>query len=418
MKNILIISENFSKGGAGNASKNIFNFFRKNGVAKILIPFYSGEDEKNILSYYNCLTIFYFYFIKSIIRFISYLLSNNKYFFFNNIFRFSLFSARTIKKIINDFNPDYVIILWYECILNYKEILKIKKELNTKIIIYPFDMYSFTGGCRYVQSCDKFKKECIKCPAIILKNTANHNYLSNKNYLKKIDPIFLYPSRYALEFSKASNILQKSIKKFIFYYPLKQINYENYISSTEINDLIYNKKKKEKLDKVVFFGAQDTREWRKGLFNLKNIIETFKYKYPHIFYKTLFIFPGNYSRNIFKILDNNFITLDFIEHSKILELYKISDIIIIPSLQEWSSLMLLEALYLDKFIFCFNTGSARDFIVNEINGNIFEPFDYNDFHYKFYKCLTKKKNQVINNQSIKKKILDNQKKIISYLEKN
>jgi len=79
---------------------------------------------------------------------------------------------------------------------------------------------------------------------------------------------------------------------------------------------------------------------------------------------------------------------------------------------------LLEALYLDKFIFCFNTGSARDFIVNEINGNIFEPFDYNDFHYKFYKCLTKKKNQVINNQSIKKKILDNQKKIISYLEKN
>ena len=418
MKNILIISEIFSKGGAGNASQNIFKFFRKNSVAKMLIPFNSGEHDKNILSYYNYLSIFYFYFIKSIIRLISYLLSNNNYFFFNNIFRFSLFSARKIKRIINDFHPDYVLILWYDCILNYKEILKIKKELNTKIIIYPFDMYSFTGGCRYTQSCDKFKKECIKCPAIILKNTANHNYLSNKDYLKKIDPIFLYPSQYALNFSQKTNILHKSIKKFIFYYPFKVINKTEYISSSEINDLIYNKKKKEKLDKIVFFGAQDGREWRKGIFNLKNIIETFKIKYPDIYSKTLFIFSGNYSSNILNNIDKNFITLGFIDHSKILELYKISDIIIIPSLQEWSSLMLLEALSYNKFIFCFNTGSAGDFIVNEINGNIFETFDYNYFHYKFYEYLKKKKNKTVNNLLIKKKILDSHKNIIMYLEKN
>ena len=279
-------------------------------------------------------------------------------------------------------------------------------------------MYSFTGGCRYTQSCDKFKKECIKCPAIILKNTANHNYLSNKDYLKKIDPIFLYPSRYALNFSQKTNILHKSIKKFIFYYPFKVINKTEYISSSNINDLIYNKKKKEKLDKIVFFGAQDGREWRKGIFNLKNIIETFKIKYPDIYSKTLFIFSGNYSSNILNNIDKNIITLDFIEHSKILELYKISDIIIIPSLQEWSSLMLLEALSYNKFIFCFNTGSAGDFIVNEINGNIFETFDYNFFHYKFYEYLIKKKNKTVNNLLIKKKILDSHKNIIMYLEKN
>jgi glycosyltransferase involved in cell wall biosynthesis len=279
-------------------------------------------------------------------------------------------------------------------------------------------MFSFTGGCRYTQSCDKFKKECIKCPAIILKNTANHNYLSNKDYLKKIDPIFLYPSKYSLEFSQKTNILHKSIKKFIFYYPLQVINKTDYISSSEINNLIYNKKKKEKLDKVVFFGAQDGREWRKGIFNLKNIIESFKIKYPDIYSKTLFIFSGNYSGNIFSNIDKNFITLGFIDHSKILELYKISDVIIIPSLQEWSSLMLLEALSLNKFIFCFNTGSSGDFIVNEINGNIFETFDYNHFHYQFYKHLTNKKNKVVSNQLVNKKILDSHKNIIMYLEKN
>jgi len=417
MKNILIISEVFSNAGAGNASKNIFSFFRHNGVTKILLPFYSKEYDKNVLSYYNYLTIFYYFFVKSIIRVIFFFFSKNKFFFFNNIFRFSLFSSKNIKRIINDFHPDYVIILWYETILNYKEILKIKKELNTKIIIYPFDMYSFTGGCRYVQSCDKFNKECIKCPAIKLKNTAHHNYLSNKNYLRKIDPIFLFPSQYALKFSKATNILHKSIKKIIFYYPLNNLNKKQYISSSDINDLIYIKKKKEKLDKVVFFGAQDGREWRKGIFNLKNIIQTFKIKYPDTYSKTLFIFPGNYSGNILNNIDNNFITLGFIEHSKIIELYKISDIIIIPSLQEWSSLMLLEAFSLNKVIFCFNTGSSSDFIVNKINGNIFEPFNYNDFHYQFNKYLTKKM-KVINNQSINKKIIDSHNKIISYLEKN
>jgi hypothetical protein len=418
MKNILIISESILKAGAGNASQNIFNFFSKNSVAKLLVPIYSNKYEKNVLSYYNNLTIFYFIFIKSIIRIISYSLSKNKFFFFNNIFRFSLFSAKKIKRIINDFHPDYVIILWYESILNYKEILKIKKELNTKIIIYPFDMFSFTGGCRYVQSCNQFNKECIKCPAIKLKNTAHHNYLSNKNYLKKIDPIFLFPSQYALKFSQATNILQKSIKKFIFYYPSKTKNKTQYIKSFDIGDLIYNKKKKEKLDKVVFFGAQDGREWRKGIFNLINIIETFKIKYPDIYSKTLFIFTGNYIGDIFDKIDNNFITLGFIEHSKIIELYKISDIIIIPSLQEWSSLMLLEVFSLNKVIFCFNTGSAGDFIVNEINGNIFEPFDYNEFHYQFNKYLIKKKMKLINNQSIKKKIIDSNNKIISYLDKN
>ena len=101
MKNILIISESILKAGAGNASQNIFNFFSKNSVAKLLVPIYSNKYEKNVLSYYNNLTIFYFIFIKSIIRIISYSLSKNKFFFFNNIFRFSLFSAKKIKRIIN-----------------------------------------------------------------------------------------------------------------------------------------------------------------------------------------------------------------------------------------------------------------------------------------------------------------------------
>ena len=154
MKNILIISESYKFGGSGKATQDIFIFFKKKFSTKILLP-YTHEKDSSILNYYNFFNLCIYFFFKVCFRIISYIFSRNKFYFFTNVFQHSLFSAKKIKKILKGFKPDYVIILWHEYILNYKEILKIKDILKVNIIIYPFDMYPFTGGCRYVQSCKR-----------------------------------------------------------------------------------------------------------------------------------------------------------------------------------------------------------------------------------------------------------------------
>jgi hypothetical protein len=100
MKNILIISEVFSKAGAGNASKNIFSFFRHNGVTKILLPFYLKEYDKNVLSYYNYLTIFYYFFAKATIRVISFFFSKNKFFFLTIFLDFPYSLLKRLKELL------------------------------------------------------------------------------------------------------------------------------------------------------------------------------------------------------------------------------------------------------------------------------------------------------------------------------
>ena len=73
MKNILIISEVYKKGGAGNATNNIFEFFNKNfNNVNLLIPL-KKNSKQNIYSYYNNFSIISYLLFKLINRVLSFL---------------------------------------------------------------------------------------------------------------------------------------------------------------------------------------------------------------------------------------------------------------------------------------------------------------------------------------------------------
>ena len=165
MKKILIISEVLKKGGAGNASKNIFNFLKKNfDDVQLLVPY--AKNQNDVVGYYNFFGNIYYLLIKLLNRIISIFVTTNKYFFFQKFINTSLFKSESIKNKIYPFKPDVILILWFEYIFNFNEILKIKNQFDAEIIIYPFDMYNFTGGCRYAQACQNYKNQCKQCPAL------------------------------------------------------------------------------------------------------------------------------------------------------------------------------------------------------------------------------------------------------------
>ena len=413
MKNILIISEAYQFGGSGNATQDIFSFFKKKFSTKILIP-YSQEKDTGIVSYYNFFSYYIYFFYKVYFRTISYIFSRNKFYFFTNVFQHSLFSAKKIKKKLKGFKPDYVLILWYEYILNYTEILKIKDTLKANIIIYPFDMYPFTGGCRYAQSCNNYKNNCNNCPAIKLNGVASKNFLSNKKTIREINPLFFFPSSFSLDFVIKNKILSNKIKKFKFYYPASKKN--SMAKNKEFLNYNLLSKIKKKYKNVVFFGAQDGMEWRKGIFFFKYTLNILKYTYPETYENTMFIYCGNNTDNLFMKPDSNIFIFDFLSYYEIVKIYELSDVIAIPSLQEWSSYIMSEAFLLKKYIICFDTGSSKDFIKEGFNGNICDPYNFSFTAEKLYKFLNKKNKTKIKINSFITNVNDNNRKVLSNLK--
>jgi hypothetical protein len=424
MKKILIISETYMNSGAGNATADIFSFFQStNFVSRLIIP-YNKKNHINIINYYNRFTIFFYYLLKFFHRVFSRIVSKHKYYFFNNIFQNSFFSARKIKEIIKDFQPDYVMILWYEYILNYKEIYKIKNTLKVKIIIYPFDMYSFTGGCRYSQSCNNFKNNCRNCPAIILNKIPSGNYKINKFYLRKINPVIFFPSQYALDFANNSKILNKKTKKYIFYYPVvKKLFSNNNRLGLPSFKIVQQIKKKYNYKNIVFFGSQDGNEWRKGIYNINRFLKIFEKRFSKTYSETLFVYAGKNIKGLFPQEDKNFLVFNFLQYQDYYSIYSLADAVIIPSLQEWSSLMMSEAVILKKFIFSFNTGSSKDFLIEDITGNCFGNQEVSKFCNKLNDHLlnstiydnslaAKKKYQLF------KKVKDNRNNLKYFFDKN
>ncbi len=423
MKKVLIISEVYKSGGSGNATKQIANFFENEKIEfKLLVP-YLTENKKNVISYYSFFSYKKYQIFKLILRILTFIISKNKYYFLNNIFNISLYSINGIKKKIKDFNPDYVLILWYEYILNYKTILQIKSELNVKIIIFPFDMFPFTGGCRYSQSCNNFLRNCKNCPAVYLNSIPNKQFLINKNLIKEINPIYMFPSEYSMNFALQTKIFDKNTTRFIFYYPVeRKATHNNDLCISSNIKMISKQINKNKYKNIIFFGSQDGNEWRKGMHNLKYLINVYKKKFPENYKKSLFIGMGKNLENIFHLekKDRNLIIFNFLELKEYNILLDLSDIVIIPSLQEWSSLMLSEAFYKKKIIIGFNTGSSKEYITHGINGFILDPYNSSNFSktlnflFKQKKIFKKKKFNQLDIQK-KKNIRVKNNEILSYL---
>ena len=120
-------------------------------------------------------------------------------------------------------------------------------------------------------------------------------------------------------------------------------------------------------------------------------------------------------KKIFGATSEKMLVYETVSHNELLKIYKISDLIIIPSLQEWSSLMMSEVVSLNKPVFAFKTGSSEDLIQNNVNGLIFDDFDYNNIALNIAYYL--KKNKFMNQNALDKDNQINNKINLKFIEK-
>ena len=220
--------------------------------------------------------------------------------------------------------------------------------------------------------------------------------MKEKKYLSEIQAKFIFPSTFARDFAFSTKIIEHDTVNQIISYPTNpQID-----QSPNSNDKIVDRVKLlSKNKKIIFLGAQDLREWRKGMHNFINIISILKTNHKNFFKNILIIAAGKDSSKLLKNFEENSLCFENLSLQSLYNIYNLSDLIVVPSLQEWSSLMMSEAVSLEKTIFAFKTGSSKDLIVNKVNGYVFDPYNYNNIVQQIVLFLSNPSKFYIKNRS-------------------
>lgn len=176
-------------------------------------------------------------------------------------------SSRATKKLISkikEINPDLIHLHnIHDHWLNYNILFEYLRTTKIPIVWTQHDCWSFTGGCGYysLSGCDKWEKECIKCPLkrglLPLVDKTLFHYNKKKKLFNSVNSLTLVP---------VSKWLEGEIRKSF----LKSVNIRQIYNGVDITVFkpVDNKSVKEKLsigEKKLLVAAATSWSERKGL---------------------------------------------------------------------------------------------------------------------------------------------------------
>jgi len=262
--------------------------------------------------------------------------------------------------------------------------IKLMNNLNKKKLIWRFyDSWPFTGGCHVRMGCENYLHGCVNCPYFKFKKMIN---LPNKIYKKKHSLFseekfnIIVPSNY---------IRDKAAKSFFSYDDIKVINNGVKTIFTKNKEGLKNKYNLSNKKKYILFGATDINLSYKGLKYLKKAIQNLNFKPQNVEIITF----GKKSKE-FKNIKYNIHNMGYINsRQKLMEIYRLSDVFVGPSLEESFGNVFLESISAGLPCVIFeNTGAATDIIEHKYNGYIARYKDYNDLRKGIEYILNSNKN--------------------------
>ena len=230
------------------------------------------------------------------------------------------------------------------------------------------DPWIFTGHCIHPIECEKWKSGCGKCQFL-----SRHFQMQNDNTAfmwKKKKELFdaidnkidlIVASEWMYDLIRTSPIT-KNVKN-VHVIPFG-INLELYKSDDNIKTTLRKKHKINKNDIVIFFRS-DKSEYK----GLSYIFDALK-KLPYDEYSITLVTVGEIGelkqfQNKYNILEYGWIN----DETKLAELYKLSDIFLMPSIAEAFGVMAIEAMSSSLAVVVLN-GTALPSVVQSPHGGI------------------------------------------------
>ena len=254
---------------------------------------------------------------------------------------------------------DIVNLHWVANLLDYPSFF----SKNTKPLVWSLsDMNSFTGGCHYSNSCEKFmSNKCTTCPQLqgsISDQNAHVNYLVKEDSILQstINPVVITPANWLYKAAKSSPILAKS-KHIVIPHPSDETIYKP-----------LNKEKcKEHFNlpkgKTIFlFSSGTLSHKRKGFSILIEAIKKLDLTNIH------FLILGTIDSDI-SINETNYSSTGYIKDENELALaYNAVDSEIIPSFEDNLPLTLIDSMMCGTPSISFNVGGMQSHIIDGLNG--------------------------------------------------
>jgi len=404
---ILLVTNSKIFSGAGIIAKDFRDtFLLQNIDARILVNQYSGESdylyniqsetESNKIAKLRFLTKnkFFNFFITNTLRFFSFFHSTsnglifkalhiNKYFVQDINQTKDIYSTDKLLKKIDGFQPKAIIVLFMQNFLTYKNVYELGRECgNIPVYITVLDMAPLTGGCHYSWQCTNYKSDCSKCPAVSnnFRKFPIKNLNFKKEFSKKGNFNFIYSSDYQLNILKSAAITSNN-KYYKIPLPTDELIYNN---NFETSQLYRSKLGFKELDIVVFFGAMDLKNPRKGgdllietikKLNLENQLTNLKF----------LIIGENHSVFSNIIPSDNLKALNVVSPSELPNYYNASDIFLSSSIEDAGPMMVNQSLMCGTRVCTFEVGVAIDMVKpNEQCRRCATEFSANEL----YKSLT------------------------------
>jgi len=244
--------------------------------------------------------------------------------------------------------------------------LKELVETSKPIIWTLHDMWTFTGGCHYSGTCERFKNECGNCPFL---RDAGENDLSHQGWLRKAA---MYAGAKNITFITCSNWLAAVAGKssLIREFPVGAIPNPIDIQIFSPRDRAAERKKSgiNTGAKIILFGAANINDKRKGIRYLVEALQLLKQSDQDTSDVEVVIFGKNKHFDVtalpFPVHQLNIIT----NENELAGVYSMADVFVTTSLEDNLPNMVMEAMACGIPVVAFNTGGVPEMIDHLQNG--------------------------------------------------
>lgn len=361
---ILIINSWELDGGAARAANRLHKALLSKNIDSQMLVMKKVTDDSSVLSPFSKIGLEYNKLLPSI--------SALPIIFYNKTRKRVIFSpqfmARDLSKMINTINPDVVHIHWVN---GGFMSLKTLGKVDAPVILTMHDNWLFTGGCHVMNSCQRYKESCGKCPVL---GSNKENDLSKKTLTKKkkvfstLGKITITsPSKWMANCAKDSAILKN--KRITNLPNLINTNIFKPFDKGIARDILNLPKDK----KIILFGAMHSSiDENKGYAYLKTALDSLTIENLEVV-----VFGSSESRVITKNYKTTFFGNIFDDITLAL-LYSASDVVVVPSKQENLSNVIMESLSCATPVVAFNIGGNSDMIRHKRNGYLARPFSHQD----------------------------------------
>jgi glycosyltransferase involved in cell wall biosynthesis len=248
-------------------------------------------------------------------------------------------------------------------------------KITCPIVWTLHDSWAFTGGCHIPFDCNRYVKNCGKCPAL---GSSRSNDLSSKVLLRKIHAweklniTIVAPSRWMADCAKKSLLFRNHHVKVI----------PNGIDTSCFKP--HNRKIVRDIlnlppdKKIILFGGNNVKNYRNKGFqmlkeSLKKLASTVSQEEI-----TIVVFGEANPEPSFGL---NFETKNigmFKDEVAMAIVYSSADAIVVPSIQESFGLTAAEALSCGTPVIAFDTSGLKDVVDHMQNGYLAKPFETDD----------------------------------------